>query len=75
MTDFDLTPSDKASGLWARLKAHLEDRLAAARMRNDDPNQGAFETATIRGEIKTIKALLRLDVDRPVTGDSEQPLG
>lgn len=69
MTDFTLSEQDKSTGLWLRLKAHMEDRLAAARVRNDavlpEP-----ETAALRGEIKTLKALIRLDVARPVlTGE------
>lgn len=71
MIDFHLTEQDKATGLWVRLKAHLEDRLAAARVRNDavltEP-----ETAALRGEIKALKSLIRLDADRPIlTGDGE----
>lgn len=72
MTNFELTPSEKASNLWQRLKAHFDDRLAAARVRNDDPELTTFQTATIRGEIKSLKALLRLDVDRPLTGEGDQ---
>lgn len=73
MTDpFELTEQDKSTGLWVRLKAHLESRLAAARIRNDavltEP-----ETAALRGEIKALKALIRLDAVRPMTGDEEQP--
>lgn len=68
MTDFTLTEQDKSTGLWLRLKAHMEDRLADARKRNDallsEP-----ETAALRGEIKTLKALIRLDVARPLTGE------
>lgn len=71
MTDFTLSDYDKSQPLWLRLKAHMEDRLAACRARND----GAlteFETATLRGEIKCLKHLIRLDASRPVlTGDNE----
>ena len=35
MEPFELTANDKASSLWLRLRAHLDDRLAAARLRND----------------------------------------
>ena len=65
MDDFRLSESDKASGLWLRLRSHLEDRLGTARLRNDatlDPSA----TAAIRGEIKTLKVLIRLDADRQV---------
>ncbi len=65
MDDFRLTESDKASGLWLRLRAHFDDRLAAARMRNDDPTLDPAATAAIRGEIKVLKLLIRLDAERP----------
>lgn len=61
MTDFRLTESDKASGLWLRLRAHLDDRIASARLRNDDATLDPAATAAIRGEIKVLKLLMRLD--------------
>lgn len=71
MTDFLLSDYDKSSPLWARLKAHLEDRLASARGRND-ATLTEPETAALRGEIKALKALIRLDDARPiVTGNDE----
>lgn len=69
-SDFSLTENDKHSGLWLRLKIHLESRLADARVRND-ALQPESETAALRGEIKCLKHLIRLDADRPVTGDEE----
>lgn len=69
MNDFDLTPGDKASSLWLRLKAHLEDRLDDARRRNDSPTLPEAGTAALRGEIKTLKRLIALGDDRPMTGD------
>jgi hypothetical protein len=66
MDDFELSSADKASGLWLRLKAHFEDRLASARQRNDDVTLDAAATAANRGEIRLLKALARLDADRPV---------
>jgi hypothetical protein len=69
--DFTLTEQDKATGLWLRLKAHMEDRLAAARVRNDAALTEP-ETAALRGEIKALKSLIRLDAVRPIlTGDDE----
>jgi hypothetical protein len=73
MTDFRLTHNDKSTPLWLRLKAHLEERLAAARVRNDMllPEN---DTAMLRGEIKSLKRLLALGDDRPiVTGEDEAP--
>lgn len=71
---FALTDYDKVSSLWLRLKDHLLDRLAAARLRNDEPRTEQ-ETATLRGEIRIIKRLLALGDDRPMTGEDDQPLG
>jgi hypothetical protein len=73
VTDFELTQHDKAQGLWLRLCAHFEGRLAEARMRNDKP-LSKLETASLRGEIRCLKALIRLGEDRPMTTDEdEQP--
>jgi hypothetical protein len=66
VTDFTLTENDKASALWLRLKAHFEERLAAARLRNDYLAQSERDTAALRGEILTLKRLIALDADRPV---------
>ena len=72
MIDFDLTAHDKASSLWLRLRAHLEDRLAATRARND-ATLTEQDTATLRGEIRCLKQLMRLGDDPPMTGEDEQP--
>jgi hypothetical protein len=73
MTDFELSEQDKLQGLWLRIKAHLEDRIAAARMRNDAA-QSEYETAMIRGEIRCLKSLRALgDPPRPMTGLDQQP--
>lgn len=55
--------------MWHRLKAYLTDRLETARISNDRA-LSEHETAALRGEIKTLKALISLGDDRPVmTGD------
>lgn len=64
---FALTDSEKQQPLWLRLKAHLTDKLDKARTRND----GALteqQTADLRGEIRSLKSLIRL-------GESGQPTG
>lgn len=61
---FRLSATERASPLWLRLKAHLHERLAKARTRND----GALapdETARLRGRIACLKDLLALEEDRP----------
>ena len=62
---FTLSEQDKAQGLWLRFKDHLLERLASARIRNDGALDG-FETASLRGEIRTLKRILALGDDRPV---------
>ena len=68
MTDFQLTDGEKSHPLWARLKAHLEDRLAAARVRNDDPAMLADQTAALRGRIGCLKSIIALG-DEPLPVD------
>jgi len=51
-------------GKGPRLTAHLEARLAALRVRNDNAALSAIETAALRGEIRALKTLLRLREDR-----------
>ena len=70
---FSLTETDKATHLWLRLTQHFEKRLADARVRNDNPELGEFQTATLRGEIRVLKGILQLGADRPVmTGGDER---
>lgn len=65
---FELSEGEKMHPLWARLKAHLEQRLQTLRVRNDRP-QTEFGTATLRGQIKELKAFIALGKDRPQTGE------
>lgn len=65
---FELSDGEKMHPLWVRLKAHLETQLQSLRERNDRP-QTEFETATLRGHIKCLRALIALGDDRPQTGD------
>lgn len=62
---FALSPGEKRSELWLRLKKHLEDLLEKARLRNDDAAHDPATTAAIRGEIAAYKRLLKLDRDEP----------
>ncbi len=60
MTDFELSDGERMSPFWQRLKAHLVDRLALARQRND-ASLHEQHTAELRGEIKVLKRLILLD--------------
>lgn len=72
MVKLELTPSDKISGLWQRLKVHFEERITDVRKTNDLP-QSEEATAMLRGEIKCLKGLIALGLDRPLTDRDEQP--
>ena len=59
-----LTPADRRSPLWLLLEAHYTERLATLRAQND-ADKPADKTATLRGQIAEVKALLDLAKDRP----------
>lgn len=61
---FYLTPGDRQSALWRKLLPHLKEKLETARGKNDGPRD-ATETAGLRGQISTLKALIALDTDTP----------
>jgi len=63
---FELSQGEKMHPLWYRLKAQLEKDLQALRERNDRP-QDEMETATLRGHIKALRAIIALGDDRPDT--------
>ena len=65
---FELSPADKSSPLWARLRAHLVERLAEARARNDRP-ASEQDTAELRGRIAAYKSLIALGEDRRLIGE------
>lgn len=61
---FELSTGEKSHPLWARLKAHFEDQLKILRARNDSP-KNEIETATLRGHIACLKAIISLGDDKP----------
>lgn len=65
---FELRDGEKSHPLWKRLRAHLEQRLADHRAKNDDPAMTEIQTAALRGQIKCLKGLIALGDDRPLTG-------
>ena len=52
-----LTDVERHHPLWLKLEAHLQARVAILRAKNDGPLD-ALQTATIRGQITEVKALL-----------------
>lgn len=67
---FVLSPAERGSPLWLKLKAYLDQRLQNARERNDGPLD-ADQTARTRGEIDALKALLRLGRELPPFDDGD----
>lgn len=68
---FRLTPADRQSQTWARLRTHLNERLQSMRAQNDgdlDP----VATAKMRGRIAEIKAMLALEQDLPQIPDGRE---
>lgn len=59
-----LTPADRRNPLWLALEAHLVDRLATLRSKND-ADASPERTAHMRGQIAEVKTLLALASDRP----------
>lgn len=58
---FRLTEAEKANPLWLRLRAYLQERLASRREANDNPDLPEHATQAIRGEIATLKDILRAE--------------
>lgn len=57
-----ISPADRESAVWQRLRAHYTDRLAVLRVMNDGDND-EIATARLRGRIAEIKYLLDLESD------------
>ena len=58
----ELTPYDKESVTWLKLKAHYEARLQELRLKNDHPMLEG-ERDQLIGQILEVKTLLKLDED------------
>lgn len=65
-----LTPNDRASALWLKLRAHMADRLETLRAMNDGELE-PIATAKLRGRIAEVKNLLALDEDDEGTAQPE----
>jgi hypothetical protein len=62
-----LSPGERMSPLWTRLRVVLLEELDAKRRRNDNP-LSEQDTAGLRGEIRMLKAIIGLEDDPPPTG-------
>lgn len=63
--DFHLTDEERTSATWQSVRVHLERMLARKRLENDNPKLTDVETATLRGHIQCLKAVLALSAKPP----------
>jgi len=68
MSEPVITPHERQSAVWQKLKPYLDTRLETLRRQNDGqltPEQ----TAKLRGRIAEVKAILSLGTDKPQVAD------
>lgn len=61
MADPILLPHELESSAWKKIKTHLQAELVERREYNDAQSLDVVGTAVIRGEIKMIKRILRIE--------------
>lgn len=64
MTNFRLTPGDRQSDTWARIKKHLTERREQLR-RELEKDADEAQTAKLRGGVRELMLLLDLERDEP----------
>lgn len=62
--DFGLTNGERFHPLWIKLSGYFNGRLTNLRAQNDGP-LSEQDTATLRGQIKLLKAIIALGKDEP----------
>lgn len=67
IVDFFLTDDERTSPVWQSVQGHLERMLARKRIDNDNPNLTDVQTATLRGHIACLTAMLALGKKPPAT--------
>ena len=71
--NFKLSPGERASPVWQRVSKHVEFLLETARKRNDN-HQDEVKTASLRGEIKSLRSILAFGTDPPpILDDGGEP--
>ena len=63
--DSFLATEERTSPVWLSLKDRLEKKLADLRLQNDQPKLTDVETATLRGHIQCLKAVIALGNEPP----------
>ncbi len=64
MSEPILTPGDRQSATWQKLKKYLDGQLELLRKRND-ADADERKTSRLRGRIEAVKAMLSLGTDTP----------
>ena len=65
IVDNFLTNDERTSPVWESVRGHLERMLARKRVENDNSKLTDVETATLRGHIQCLKAMLALGSKPP----------
>jgi hypothetical protein len=68
-TKFSMTPADRQSAVWLKLKEHYTQRLNTLREQNDG-KLDAEATAKIRGRIAECKLIISLGKEEPAVDGS-----
>jgi hypothetical protein len=61
----ELTYAERISPLWIKISTEIEKKLAALRIKNDNDTLSEGETAVLRGQIRSYKAILGLGNEMP----------
>ena len=74
IVEFFLTDDERNSPVWESVRGHLERMLAKKRIENDNPKLTDVETATLRGHIACLTAMLALGKKPPqMTAPAARP--
>lgn len=65
---FQPTPQERQGELWRRLMLHFAARIAALHVQLEDATKTPEATAVLRGEIRALRSLMRLDKEPPSSG-------
>lgn len=66
-----ITPQERDTALWRKVRKHIEERIVSLRARNDK-DRSERETAVLRGAIGELKSILSIDQDIPLPPVEEQ---
>lgn len=64
LSELILTPGERNSNVWLKLRSAVEETLESYRLRLEKPQPEA-DTALVRGRIEILRSILDLGKDRP----------